>query len=594
MKRKLDRGLGMGIEYSPALKDYLPAFENLQEPFLFYYSLGEGKQGLRTELTRNALWVQARKAASVIRNAECKTSDCFALCFSANHYSDLAFRLASTMTGTTPVTINWQADTIDRISYKIELTECKLAVADSGFNPEYLYSIRNQFPEIKVFHVDDLDSQKELPDDEFSGDLDLESIRIIVFTSGTTGQPKGVQLPYRSYRTNRSTFEQFLEIKPAYRFSVLIVNPLHHTNSTAITDWALRRPNTHIHLMEKYTTDYWKILSEVASRNYERLVAPTVSRHFDFLDNLDRTGTLPINSEELKRAMHKTDFLIGSAPVGPATVKRVQHYAGRSPIVRFGSTETCLQVIGTPRHLSEKATLEAHKRGWNHRVNRQAQPGYYIGRPHHPFTEARIVQSITPATEGYMKDCDMGRPGYLATRGANLMSGYVKDDKATREAFHQGWYTGLKDIGFALKNQKDGELDYYWVTRESTLLIRGGANYAYDQINAELTNFISHHYHLPGDSFDIAVVGLKVNSEHEDSSCVTIEIRDRQAQKKVAEIEKTFKDMAAQHVSKGARPDYVRFAEIPRNFKGAVLIKELATEFSEWLNLQSTPMTSQR
>ena len=584
----------MAVRYSPALKDYLPAFENAQEPFLFYYSSGEGKQLLRTSLTRDVLWMQARKAASVIRNAGCKTGDCFALCFSANHYFDLAFRLASIMTGTTPVTINWQADTIAQISYKIELTECKLAVADSGFNPEYLDSIGNQFPGIKLFHVDDLDSQKELPADEFSTDLDLESIRIIVFTSGTTGKPKGVQLPYRSFRTNRSTFEQFLEIEPAHNFAVLIVNPLHHTNSTAITDWALRRPNTHIHLMEKYTTDYWKILSEVASRNYERLVAPTVSRHFDFLENLDRTGKLPINSEELKKAMHKTDFLIGSAPVGPATVKRLQHYAGRSPIVRFGSTETCLQVIGTPRHLSEKATLEAHKRGWNHRVNGQAQPGYHIGRPHHPFTEARVVQSITPTTQGHMKDCDMGQPGYLVTRGTNLMSGYVKDEKASREVFHQGWYTGLKDIAFALKNEQDGTLDYYWVSRESTLLIRGGANYAYDQINAELTNFIAHHFKLPADSFDLAVVGLKVDSEHEDSCCVTIEIRDQQAQKKVAEIEKTFKDMAAQHVSKGARPDYIRFAQIPRNFKGAVLIKELAAEFSEWLNLHSTPMTSQR
>jgi len=578
----------MAIEYSPALKDYLPAFERSQEPFLFYYSMGNGKHLLRTALTRDALWVLARKAATVIRNAGCKTGDCFALCFSANHYSDLAFRLASIMTGTTPVTINRQADTIAQISYKIGLTECKLAVADSRFNPEYLDSVGNQFPDIKLFHVDNLDTQTELPENKFSPDPDMEFTRIIVFTSGTTGRPKGVQLPYRSFRTNRSTFEQFLEIKPEHRFAVLIVNPLHHTNSTAITDWALRRPNSHIHLLEKYTTHYWKILSEVAFRNYERLVAPTVSRHFDFLENLDRTGTLPIRSEALKTAMHKTDFLIGSAPVGPATVKRVQHYAGRTPIVRFGSTETCLQIIGTPLHLSEKAALEAHERGWNHRVNDQVQAGHYIGRPHHPFTEARIVQSITPGTQGYMKDCDMGRPGYLVTRGSNIMSGYVKDRKATYDVFHQGWYTGLKDIAFALKNQQDGELDYYWVTRESTLLIRGGANYAYDQINAELTNFVAHHYQLPGDSFDIAVVGLKVNSEHEDSCCVTIEIRDQKAQKKVAEIEKTFQDMAAQHVSKGARPDYVRFAEIPHNFKGAVLTKELAAEFSEWLNLHSS------
>jgi acyl-CoA synthetase (AMP-forming)/AMP-acid ligase II len=583
----------MGIGRSPALEDYLPALKNSQEPFLFHYSLGEGKQSLCKAVTRDALWVLARKAAKVIRKAGCKAGDCFALCYGANHYTDLAFRLASIMTGTTPVTINWQADTFARISYKIELTECKLAVADLHFNPEYLDSIENQFPHVKIFNVDNLDNETELPGDEFSSDLDLESIRIIVFTSGTTGQPKGVQLPYRSYRTNRSTFEHFLEIKETDRFAVLIVNPLHHTNSTAITDWALRRPNSHIHLMEKYTTDYWRVLSEIASRNYDRLVAPTVSRHFDFLENLDRTGKLPIGPEELKTAMHKTEFLIGSAPVGPATIGRLQHYAGKTPIVRFGSTETCLQVIGTPRHLSEKARLEAFEHGWNHRVSGQAQPGYYLGRPHYPFTEVRIVQSTNPNATGYMKACDMGQPGYLVTRGSNLMSGYVKDEQATRKAFHQGWYTGLKDIAFALKNEQDGALDYYWVTRESTLLIRGGANYAYDQINSELTNFVAQYYQLPEDSFDIAVVGLKVDSEHEDSCCVTIETKTQLARKKAAEIERTFKDMAPQHISKGAKPDYIRFAKIPRNFKGAVLVNDLAAEFSEWLNLHSSPMTSQ-
>jgi long-subunit acyl-CoA synthetase (AMP-forming) len=198
----------MGIGYSPSLRDYLPAFENSQRPFLFYYSFSEGKQRSCTALTRHALWVQAKKAAQVIRKAGCNTGDCFALCYGANHYSDLAFRVASTMAGTTPVTINWQADTIARISYKIELTECKLAVADSRFNSEYLDSIRDQFPDIRIFHVDNLDSETQLPADEFSADLELESTRIIVFTSGTTGQPKGVQLPYRAYRTNRSTFER--------------------------------------------------------------------------------------------------------------------------------------------------------------------------------------------------------------------------------------------------------------------------------------------------------------------------------------------------------------------------------------------------
>ena len=53
--------------------------------------------------------------------------------------------------------------------------------------------------------------------------------------------------------------------------------------------------------------------------------------------------------------------------------------------VRFGSTETCLQVCGTPLSLTEAQRFAAFKVGWNHTVRNakdgstQPQPGYYIG-----------------------------------------------------------------------------------------------------------------------------------------------------------------------------------------------------------------------
>ena len=37
-----------------------------------------------------------------------------------------------------------------------------------------------------------------------------------------------------------------------------------------------------------------------------------------------------------------------------------------------------------------------------------------------------------------------------------------------------------------LKNKADGGSDFFWCSRDSALLIRGGANYSYEQINAEL------------------------------------------------------------------------------------------------------------
>jgi fatty-acyl-CoA synthase len=205
--------------------------------------------------------------------------------------------------------------------------------------------------------------------------------------------------------------------------------------------------------------------------------------------------------------------------------------------------------------------------------------GYYIGRPHKPYTDVRIVKSITRGTEGYLEDVKRGIPGYLITRGDNVMTGYVGNPEATGEVFDDGWYLGLKDICFALKNNRDGQPDYFWVSRESALLIRGGANYSCDQIAAQLSDFIVQHYKLPRGSFSLAVVGLRIDSEHEDSCCVTLELISEAAQKMRATIEASFIQKAKAHVSKGAKPDYLRFAEIPRTFKGSILVSELKKEY---------------
>ncbi len=567
-------------EHSAALTDYLPAFAEPDGPFLTYYGFGPDKLPRRREFTRGEFWSLALKAAHVLRRHGLARGDCFAGYFTGNRPEDLAFRLGATMVGAVPVTVNWQADTRERIAYKIGLTECRLVLTDRGTPEASVDELIAQFPGVSVFSIEDLDAQRELSEGEFCRDLAHEATRIIIFTSGTTGLPKGVRLPYRSYVTNRKTFESFLRISPDDAFAPVIVNPMHHTNSTAFTDWALRRPGTRLHLVERYSTQYWALIVDVAREGYERIVAPAVSRHFDYLENLRQENLLPVNVHDLREAMGHVGFLLGSAPVGPTTVRRLQEYAGRVPMVRFGSTETCLQVMGTPYDMPEEQKLRAFQRGWAHTWKGESQSGYYVGRPHSPHTDVRVVRSTTRGEDGYFVQCAEGEPGPLITRGDNLMHEYVKDPEATRCVLHDGgWYSGLGDICFWLTNDNDGARDYYWMSRESALLMRGGANYAYAQINAELKTFIADRYDLPADSFDVAVVGLLIESEHEDDCCVTIELASPKARAKQAEIGRTFLSDAAGTVSKGARPDRLRFGKIPRNFKGAILVRDLKNQY---------------
>ena len=163
------------------------------------------------------------------------------------------------------------------------------------------------------------------------------------------------------------------------------------------------------------------------------------------------------------------------------------------------------------------------------------------------------------------------------------MTAYTREPIKTRTVFHNQWYTGLKDIGYTLVSDHDGELDFYWMSRDSMMLIRGGANYAYDQINNEIRSMLAAHYGLTPEDFDLAVVGLKVQSEHEDACCLTLEIKSPQAKKALGVKPEVLKHMMNQAISKSARVDHLRFGTIPRNFKGAILVKQLAGEFYGWL-----------
>jgi acyl-CoA synthetase (AMP-forming)/AMP-acid ligase II len=625
---------------SSALQGYLPAFAEplLDQHFLTYYYINPDKTLSTTQYTRQQFLVLAARAKEYLTSRGIQRGDHVCHCFSSNTVEDLAFRLASVFVGSIPVTVNWQADTPERVLYKVTVTGCKLVLIDAGTNPTTIEYLSSKLSTTNVASI--VNAKKCVVNSDQATDggeilsmmmmgegetslkhdpLQLDATRIIIFTSGTTGNPKGVQLSYTNYDTNFRTFEHFLQVqKPTVPVSVVVVNPLHHTNSTSFTDWMLRRPGATLHLFQRYTTPYWKILAQLGHRGKNNanasccLVAPAVSRHFDFLESLVNSNRLGEECSEawIQEGLNRVHFLIGSAPVGPSTVARLQRFAGKLPLVRFGSTETTLQVMGTPRSLSEEARLRSFQKGWHHkRMGGEAQPGYYIGQQHPGFTEVSVVESVSKEDgDCFMKLAGEGVAGYIVTRGGHVMTGYVDNEEATAKALYYGdigdggnggnggsggsggsstrpWYLNLGDVGFWLNNEDENNQDIYWMSRDSALLIRGGSNYSYEQINTELKDFLIHRMHMESET-TVAVVGLKLNSEHEDDCCVTIEMKTNTTGKDVKELETEFLALTRDKrtgVSKGAVPTHVRFAVINRNFKGAIIVKEIKNEWLEEL-----------
>lgn len=566
--------------FSSPVDEYRSAFQKKTELFLNYYTFLEDEVRERT-LTRGEFWDLAILAATYLSEQGLSKGDRIVHGFSSNNLYDLVFRLAASLLGSVPVTINWQADNNERILYKAKVTNAKLIVCDSDF-ANRIDEIKPELSGVSLLEATNIDNYKPTGRWDFAP-VKWDDEKMIIFTSGTTGKPKGVSLSHRAYLANKLTFEQYFEMSKATQLDLLLANPLHHTNSTALSDWAMRRSGAIIHLLQRYSTNYWKILVEVASNKRDLLIAPMVSRHIDFLQDLSAQSRLLGEEDKIKKALSETEILIGSAPVGPTTTKRILKFSNHLPNVRFGSTETCLQVMATPRTMSKNELIEAFEAGWSHHYKEEKAIGYYIGREHFPLTRVKVVKSIDPESKDYFQPCEDGEPGYLITQGPNIMSYYVDNQEGTKAVFRKGWYTGLKDIVFTLKNNKDGQLDYYWMTRNSEFLIRGGANYAYAQIAADLSEVLMEDFQLKPDQFKVAVVGLRLGSEHEDSCCVTIEL-SKEAFRVESELKATFIERAEKKVPKGAVPNYVRFAKIPLNFKGAILYSQLKQDFLHYLS----------
>jgi acyl-CoA synthetase (AMP-forming)/AMP-acid ligase II len=566
------------VTHENPLDEYRTAFTDRARPFLYFYAF-EGDSICTQLFTRGQFWDLAAMGAAYLIEKGLSKGDRVVHGFSNNSPYDLIFRLSAVMTGGVPVTINWQADDKDRLIYKATVTGAKIFLYDHGFT-ERAEAIRSDLPDMIFFNAEALNAYRPAAP-WTSPRLHYDDEKMIIFTAGTTGLPKGVKLPHRSYLANRLTFEEYFRLPASAPLDILLVNPLHHTNSSALSDWGMRRTGASVHLTQHYSTPYWKILTDTAHMKQGFFVAPLVPRHIDFLVNLIETGRLPLELDHLRNALQKTDILIGSAPVGPTTVTRILKLSGRYPRVRFGSTEACLQVTGTPTSMTDEETREAFEAGWNHEYKGDKIVGYYIGREHYPFTRIKIVKKVDPGAPGFMEPCEIGEPGYLINQGANIMSGYVAQNKASRAVFRKEWYTGLRDIGFALRG-RDGCLDYYWMTRDSALLIRGGANYSYEQIASDLSRILAEDFKMKPEQFKLAVVGICLENEHEDNCCVTIELSEEAAHMQ-STLKEQFIARASGRVSKGSRPDYVRFAKIPVSFKGAVLFPQLKREFSEAL-----------
>jgi acyl-CoA synthetase (AMP-forming)/AMP-acid ligase II len=257
-----------------------------------------------------------------------------------------------------------------------------------------------------------------------------QDIALLAYTSGTTGTPKGVPL------THRQLAASITSAMAAWRWSgddVLVhALPLHHQHGLSGLHAALIAGGT-VHIRSKFTAaDLAQTVD--ATRASVLFAVPTI---YQALVNADvpagRLGALRL-------------AVCGSAPLSPVLAARLPGLLGRLPLVRYGTTESGLNVsnpLDTPR-------------------------GDTIGIPL-PGVLTRIRAADPPADPG---PADFGADGEIQLRGPQVFAGYWQDPAATEAAFTtDGWFrTG--DIGAV--DPVTGHLMIRGRTKE--MIITGGLN----------------------------------------------------------------------------------------------------------------------
>lgn len=344
-----------------------------------------------------------------------------------------------------------------------------------------------------------------------------------LYTSGTTGRPKGVRLTNRAY-------EAFLRLSPGVEGfnydaseTVLIVMPLFHVAGFNVSMMGLAHGARVILLDQFNTARVLQILQ--AEKVAHVFLAPSMIQMV-----LAEPGIETADFSALRTIAY------GASPIAEHTLKRAQAAFGCGFVQFYGMTESAAagSYLGPSDHLPE------------HLLS--------CGRPW-PGVEMAIFRPDGSAAEP-------GEVGEIVIRGPTLMAGYMNRPEATEEALAGGWlHTG--DAGY-----RDAEGFYYVHDRIKDMIVSGGENVYPAEVEQAIMG-------CPGVA-DVAVIGVPSETWGEEVKAVVIPTAgwEPDAGAVIA--------WTRQRLAGFKTPKSVDFVEaLPRNASGKILRRELRAPYWE-------------
>lgn len=292
---------------------------------------------------------------------------------------------------------------------------------------------------------------------------DVEQCGALLFTSGSSGKPKGVMLSHHNINSDCYSFWRVVSWTHE-RFRIIGHMPLFHTYGMTVSFWFPAISGTPVCYMPN-PLDAVKVCRLIREEKINLLIAtPT------FLQNYCRKAA-PGDFDSL-------DLVItGAEKLRPEVVAQLEKIVPITVTEGYGTTE--LSPI-TAINLAQSYFAIGKKIG---KVGSIGQPL--------PGIAARTVDVDTGAVQ------DANSVGLLEFKGPNVMMGYLDEPEKTAEVIHDGWY----NTGDLARIDEDG---YIFITgRLSRFSKIGGEMVPHELIEQRLVEF------YPGEERHFAVTGCK-------------------------------------------------------------------------------------
>ena len=373
----------------------------------------------------------------------------------------------------------------------------------------------------------------------------LPSAALLLYTSGTTGQPKGVPLSHGNVWACVQTLSTDWGITSADRLVHAL--PLHHVHGIIVALLCAFCSGASTELLPRYEPA--RVLDALAHASMLMSVPTQHKRLVDHLEGLPAAERAP--HEQSLRALRL--ITSGSAKLPEQLGRRLAALTGQYPLERYGMTEVGI-VIGNP--------LAAPGR----------KPGS-CGRPL-PGTRIRIVDEagaeIAPVASG------AGQSGEIWVSGDSVFEGYDGEPEATRAAFASGFFK----TGDTARWTPDGFVEI--LGRTSVDIIKSGG---YKLSAIEIEEQLRAHPWVN----DVAVLGVPDDTWGERVVAVALpsaEARLELDQRGPVELAEELRAWLKQRMAGYQVPKHIEWwTELPRNTLGKVqkpeLLKRLLSRSSD-------------